>query len=71
MLHHEAEFYERVGANQVQCHLCPHECRIGPGDTGRCGVRRNDAGTLRASAYGAITSLAVDPIEKKPLYHFL
>jgi len=67
----EAEFYERVAADQAQCRLCPHECLVGPGQAGRCGVRRNDAGVLVASAYGVITSLAVDPIEKKPLYHFL
>jgi pyruvate formate lyase activating enzyme len=53
------------------CRLCAHRCRIGAGKAGVCGVRVNDGGTLRALTYGRAVAVNVDPIEKKPLYHFL
>ena len=53
------------------CDLCPHACRIAAGRVGRCGVRKNEGGTLIALVYGHPASVQVDPIEKKPLYHFL
>ena len=59
-----------VEDDAVRCELCPHRCRIGEGGRGICGVRRNVAGTLRAESYGHLSAIAVDPIEKKPLYHF-
>ncbi|HOJ76704.1 MAG TPA: AmmeMemoRadiSam system radical SAM enzyme [Bacillota bacterium] len=65
----EAKYYE-PGDNLLICKLCPHECRIGEGQTGFCRVRRNEAGKLVSSNYGLVTALALDPIEKKPLYHF-
>lgn len=52
------------------CHLCPWQCRVKLGQTGFCQVRRNDNGVLRSLNYGRITSIGLDPIEKKPLYHF-
>jgi pyruvate formate lyase activating enzyme len=54
---------------QVQCLLCPHACRITEGGTGRCGVRHLEHGKLLALAYGRISSLALDPVEKKPFFH--
>jgi pyruvate formate lyase activating enzyme len=54
----------------VRCDLCPHRCRIAEGKRGICGVRRNAGGTLRAESYGRVSAIAVDPVEKKPLYHF-
>ena len=66
----EAMLYERIGHKVVQCHLCPRNCVIPDGRTGFCGVRKNRGGTLLALTYGRVASLAVDPIEKKPLYHF-
>ncbi|MEW6516353.1 MAG: AmmeMemoRadiSam system radical SAM enzyme [candidate division FCPU426 bacterium] len=54
----------------VRCGLCPHCCLIARGQTGRCGVRRAREHGLVAEAYGRISSLALDPVEKKPLYHF-
>lgn len=66
----EALLYERVGHKIVHCHLCPHECVIPEGRTGFCGVRKNLDGSLYALTYGRVASVAVDPIEKKPLYHF-
>jgi pyruvate formate lyase activating enzyme len=54
----------------VQCVLCPHHCRIAPGKQGICGVRENEGGKLYSLIYAACSSVADDPIEKKPLYHF-
>lgn len=56
--------------NAVRCVLCPHECFISEGKNGLCTVRKNISGKLNAEAYGKITSIALDPIEKKPLYMF-
>ena len=67
----EAGFYERLGDEKVQCRLCAHECVIVPGKRGICGVRENRDGTLYSLVYGKIISQHVDPIEKKPLFHFL
>lgn len=66
-----AKFWSRGETGEVRCDLCPHACRIREGQTGRCGVRRMDGGELTAAGYGLVSSAAVDPIEKKPLYHFL
>jgi len=54
----------------VQCQICAHYCLIGPGKTGLCGVRKNEKGTLYSLVYGKAIALHVDPIEKKPLFHF-
>jgi pyruvate formate lyase activating enzyme len=59
------------GGPQVHCFLCAHHCRIGPGGLGKCGVRENRDGVLYTLVYGCPVSTAVDPIEKKPLFHFL
>lgn len=66
----EAMFYEKLGDNKVHCNLCAHSCRIAPGKRGFCGVRENRGGALYTLIYGTVSSEAVDPIEKKPLYHF-
>jgi pyruvate formate lyase activating enzyme len=58
-------------ANNVQCRLCPNECLLEPEDRGRCRNRVNKEGTLFTLAYGNACSFHMDPIEKKPLYHFL
>ncbi len=67
----EASYY-RSGGNGagVECLLCPHHCSIAQGKSGICGVREHDAGKLYTTIYGEVTSIAMDPIEKKPLYHF-
>lgn len=54
----------------VQCVLCPHNCVISPGNLGICRVRKNDKGRLISINYGKCTAIALDPIEKKPLYDF-
>jgi len=56
---------------ETVCELCPHRCRIRPDETGRCGVRVNREGTLYSRVYGRAVATHVDPIEKKPFYHFL
>jgi len=67
----EALYYEKKTDGKVECLLCPHHCLIAPGKNGRCRLRRNEGGTLVALSYGNTVTVAVDPIEKKPLYHFL
>lgn len=66
----EARFYEKLKDGRVKCLLCPHKCVISDGKTGYCRVRRNVGGILYTEIYGRISSIAMDPIEKKPLYHF-
>lgn len=68
MLYH-AMYYNNQ-ASKVACLLCPHKCVIKPGKSGICGVRSNKDGVLQTINYGEITAIALDPIEKKPLYHF-
>ncbi len=67
----EAMFWERLDGDRGQCHLCAHECRISESSFGVCGVRRNIKGVLHTLAYGRLIAANIDPIEKKPLYHFL
>ena len=67
----EAMFYKKLGENLVQCNLCNHRCRIADKKRGICGVRENRNGTLYSLVYGRLVATHVDPIEKKPLYHFL
>jgi pyruvate formate lyase activating enzyme len=66
---HEAGFWNEEG-DKARCGLCPHLCLIAKGKSGICGVRTNIAGKLMAMTYGKVSSLNIDPIEKKPLYHF-
>ena len=66
----EAMHYERLGGDAVNCHLCAHDCRIGDGKVGICGVRQNRGGTLYSFITRRMSSMNADPIEKKPLYHF-
>lgn len=68
---HEASFYKVVGAGNVRCELCPRHCTISDGRLGSCGVRENRSGKLYALTYALPCSMAIDPVEKKPLYHFL
>ena len=68
---HEARLYQKEEDNTVRCSLCPHRCIIREGKQGICGVRINHGGTLYAATFGRVAAKEVDPIEKKPLYHFL
>ena len=69
----EALFYTQIRdkPNYVRCLLCPHLCIIPPGKRGICGVRENREGRLFSLVYGMVIAEHLDPIEKKPLYHFL
>ncbi len=66
----EAMLYQKDEDNKVHCFLCSHHCRIGYGKFGFCKVRQNIDGTLFSHSYGKLIAQQVDPIEKKPLYHF-
>lgn len=66
----EAMFYEKDGGGKTFCRLCPKLCNIREGKTGFCRVRKNEGGTLYTLNYGKCAALALDPVEKKPLYHF-
>jgi len=65
----EALLYSKQEEQQVRCHLCAHRCLIAPGRKGVCLVRENREGVLYSLVYGRPISQAVDPIEKKPLFH--
>jgi len=67
---HEALFYTEKEDKKVSCGLCPHRCVIASGAKGVCGVRKNTGGRLESLVYGRIIAEHVDPIEKKPLFHF-
>ena len=67
---HEALFYEKGEDNRTFCRLCPKLCTIREGRTGFCRVRKNQGGVLYSLNYGRVSSYAMDPVEKKPLYHF-
>lgn len=68
---HEALFYEKLAGGRVKCALCPWQCTVPDGRRGLCGVRENQAGVYRSLVYGRVCAAHVDPIEKKPLFHFL
>ena len=67
----EAYLYESLKDGTVKCNLCNHRCRIKDGRRGICGVRKNRGGILKSMVYGRVIARNIDPIEKKPLYHFL
>lgn len=67
---HPAQFWQALDAGKVRCNLCRFHCVIADGRRGRCGVRENHAGALFTLVYGQSIAENVDPIEKKPLYHF-
>ncbi len=66
----EAMYYDIIETDKVHCYLCPHNCIIKPGMLGACRARKNIGGRLYSLNYGKVTSVALDPIEKKPLYRF-
>jgi pyruvate formate lyase activating enzyme len=68
---HEASFYHQLEGGKVACDLCPNRCHLAEGQRGLCRVRENIGGKLYSLVYGKPVTTAVDPIEKKPFYHFL
>jgi pyruvate formate lyase activating enzyme len=67
----EAMLYKKMEGNKISCFLCSHHCRISNGKFGICNVRENRGGVLYTHAHGELIAQNIDPIEKKPLYHFL
>ncbi len=65
----EALYWEKTDG-KTACHLCPHECKIANGLVGICGARKNIGGKLYSLVYGEAASVSLDPVEKKPLYHY-
>ena len=68
---HEVMFYQKLPGQKVRCGICPRECLVPEGQRGWCGVRENHNGSYRLLVYGKVVSAHIDPIEKKPLYHYL
>ena len=68
---YEAMYYESLPGKMVRCNLCPNRCILSPGQIGICKARKNIDGKLYSIVYGKVAAVHLDPIEKKPLYHFL
>ncbi|MHA1730978.1 MAG: AmmeMemoRadiSam system radical SAM enzyme [Promethearchaeota archaeon] len=66
----EARLYDSLEGGKTRCNVCPRRCVVAPGKRGACGTRKNVDGKLYSLVYGSLSSEAVDPIEKKPLYNF-
>lgn len=67
---HEALLYKKLAGSYVSCGICRWRCKIAPGSSGVCRMYQNNQGVLNNLNYGLASSVAIDPIEKKPLYHF-
>jgi len=68
---HRAMHWTSVGARMVRCELCPRQCQVADQERGWCGVRENQSGVYQTLVYGTLCAANVDPIEKKPLFHYL
>jgi len=67
----EAKFYQKLQDKKIKCKLCPRECTVGDRERGYCGVRENRGGTYYTLVHSRVCAAHVDPIEKKPLFHYL
>ncbi len=67
----EALFYDKLSGGRIQCKVCPRQCKVGDRERGFCGSRENRQGKYYTLVYGSAAALNIDPIEKKPLFHFL
>jgi len=67
----EARFYEKLPNKKIKCRLCPRECTVGDQERGYCGVRENRGGTYYSLVHSRVCAAHVDPVEKKPLFHYL
>ncbi|MGB7546811.1 MAG: AmmeMemoRadiSam system radical SAM enzyme [Terracidiphilus sp.] len=67
----EAKFYQKLPNKKIKCKLCPRECTVGDKERGYCGVRENRGGTYYSLVHSRVCAAHVDPIEKKPLFHYL
>ena len=67
----EAKFYQKLESKKIKCKLCPRECTVGDRERGYCGVRENRGGTYYTLVHSRVCAAHVDPVEKKPLFHYL
>jgi pyruvate formate lyase activating enzyme len=67
----EARFYQKLANRKIKCKLCPRECTVGDKERGYCGVRENHGGTYYTLVHSRMAAAHVDPVEKKPLFHYL
>ena len=67
----EAKFYQKLQNQKIKCKLCPRECTVGDRERGYCGVRENRGGTYYSLVHSRVCAAHVDPVEKKPLFHYL
>jgi pyruvate formate lyase activating enzyme len=67
----EARFYEKLSNRKIKCNLCPRRCKVGDNERGHCGVRENRGGTCYTLVHSRVCAAHIDPIEKKPLFHYL
>jgi pyruvate formate lyase activating enzyme len=67
----EAKFYQKLQDKKIKCKLCPRECTVGDRERGYCGVRENHGGTYYTLVHSRVCAAHIDPIEKKPLFHYL
>jgi pyruvate formate lyase activating enzyme len=67
----EAQFYQKLPNRKIKCKLCPRECTVGDKERGYCGVRENRGGVYYTLVHSRVCAAHVDPIEKKPLFHYL
>jgi len=67
----EAKFYQKLQNKKIKCKLCPRECTVGDRERGYCGVRENRGGTYFTLVHSRVCAAHIDPIEKKPLFHYL
>ena len=68
---HEAKYYKKLENKIVECQLCPRKCQVSDLERGYCGVRENIGGTYYTLVYGKVCTANIDPIEKKPFFHYL
>ncbi len=66
----KAKYFRQLKNDEVRCLLCPHYCLLKPGETGRCRARQNQQGILYSINYAKTVTISMDPMEKKPLYHY-
>ncbi|MEW6746428.1 MAG: AmmeMemoRadiSam system radical SAM enzyme [Planctomycetota bacterium] len=71
IIRHKALHWEKLEEKRVKCVLCPRECQVADVERGYCGVRENQGGEYQTLVYGTLCSANIDPIEKKPLFHYL
>ncbi len=67
----EAKFFQKLENKKIKCKLCPRECTVGDKERGYCGVRENHGGTYYSLVHSRVCAAHIDPIEKKPLFHYL